>query len=74
MKKYYVLFPNQTNGIKLNEILTGKGFKVFIAPTPRELSTSCGISLMIDEEDIEAIKYIIEEEGINTLGIMYVEK
>lgn len=74
MKQYYILFPNQTNGIKLNEILRREGFKVMIAPTPRELSASCGISILIKGEDADAIRMIIEREGIEISGIATVEK
>lgn len=73
MKKYFILFPNQTNGIKLNYILTSENFSVSIVPTPRELSSSCGISLLIRKEDIEEIKGIIKRESIKILGIMPVE-
>ena len=74
MKKYYVLFPNHINGLKLNEILRRENYKATIAPTPRELSTSCGISLLIREEDVENIKKIMERDHIETLGIASIEK
>jgi hypothetical protein len=74
MKTYYVLFPNHMNGVRLKEILTRENYKVTIAPTPRELSTCCGISLLIREEDVDDIKAIIEREHIETLGIASIEK
>ncbi len=74
MKKYYVLFPNHTNGVRLSRILSRTGYKATIAPTPRELSSSCGISLLIREEDIGDIKKIIEQHHIQTLGIAFIEK
>ena len=74
MKQYYVLFPNHMNGIKLNEILNRENYKVIIAPAPRELSTCCGISLLIREEDVADIKVIIGREHIETLGIASIEK
>lgn len=73
MKKYYVLFSNHMSGIKLNAILERENFKSIIVPTPRELSTSCGISLLICKEDVESIKRIIEAEKIETLGISSIE-
>lgn len=74
MKTYYVLFPNHMNGVRLKEILTRENYKVTIVPTPRELSTCCGISLLIREEDVDDIKAIIEREHIETLGIASIEK
>lgn len=74
MKQYYVLFPNHMNGVKLHAILNRENFKVIIAPTPRELSTCCGISLLVREEDVEEIKIIIGRNHIETLGIASIEK
>ena len=74
MIKYYVLFPNHWNGIKLNEILRKEGIKSTIAPTPRELSTCCGISLLIREEDVTAVDQIVSREQIDILRIAPVEQ
>lgn len=74
MKTYYVLFPNHMNAIRLKEILIRRNYRVTIVPTPRELSASCGISLLICEEDIDDIKAIIEKKRVETLGIASIEK
>jgi len=74
MKKYYVLFPNHYNGIKLNDILQKSGIKTTIAPTPRELSNCCGISLVINEEDITEVEQIIAHEQIEIIRIVSVNK
>lgn len=69
MSQYYVLFPNQTNGIKLDRILRALGYKVSIVPTPREFSKSCGISLMVNEKDLPAVKDSIEKNKIEIIEI-----
>lgn len=74
MKQFYVLFENQINGIKLNKILKGENINAVIAPTPRELSTSCGISLLISEKDVENVERVIETNDIRTLGIATIER
>ena len=74
MMQYFVLFPNHLNGIKLNSVLRQENYQVNIAPTPRELSASCGISLRIREDDIEAIRRIIEREKIQIIDIVSLEK
>lgn len=74
MKKFYVLFPNHFNGIKLNEALRKEGIKNTIAPTPRELSSCCGISLLIREEDIPAVERTVSREGIEILRIASIRK
>ena len=73
MKKHYVLFPNHFNGIKLNESLRKEGIKNTIAPTPRELSSCCGISLLIREEDIPEVERIILRDQIEILKIACIQ-
>lgn len=67
--KYYILFPSHTEGMKLCSILSKNGIRHTIVPTPRELSVSCGISIMFDPEDSGAIERLVEENSVKTLGI-----
>lgn len=62
---WYVLFPNHHEGLRLNRELRERGIKNTIAPTPRSASTSCGISLIIDEADMDGIKQVIKEREIS---------
>ncbi len=59
--KWYVLFPNHHEGLKLNQELKGRGIQCTIAPTPRAASTSCGISLIVMEVDLPVINEIIND-------------
>ncbi len=45
-----------------------------IAPTPRAASKCCGVSLLILEEDKEAVEACIEEHGIEILKIAAIER
>lgn len=73
MKTYYVLFSNSTDGMAMYSKLKSKNIKTTIAPTPRKLSTSCGISLMFKEEAmVESIKNIAEENKLNYIRIDFV--
>ncbi len=63
--RWYILFPNHHQGLKLNRELKQQGIKNQIAPTPREASVSCGISLIVDEADLERINKIIDEIGVS---------
>lgn len=76
MKKiqHYVLFPNHDNGMRLYNELKKLGVWAVIAPTPRSASKCCGISLMIKEEDIDAVRRCVSEQGIEILKIAAVEK
>jgi hypothetical protein len=71
--RFYVLFPSHTEGMKLDSVLRKKGIKHTIVPTPRQLSVSCGISIMYDEEDGDRIKKLIEENRVNILGMESLE-
>ncbi|SHH40290.1 DUF3343 domain-containing protein [Sporanaerobacter acetigenes] len=68
MGKNYILFHNYSHGLELESFLKKNGIKYTISPTPRKLSTSCGISIMYKKEDEEDIKRIIEENKINIKG------
>lgn len=69
----YILFPSHGDGIALEKVLKANGVNYTIVPTPRELSKCCGISIMIQEEDINTVKQLlglysdIKTEGIHTI-------
>ncbi|MEZ3434388.1 MAG: DUF3343 domain-containing protein [Lachnospiraceae bacterium] len=72
--QHYVLFPNHDNAMRLYRELKKMGVRAVIAPTPRVLSTCCGVSLLIEEEDIERIQQCIKEHGIEVLKIEAIER
>ena len=71
--QHYVLFPNHDNGMRLYGILKEAGIKATIAPTPRVASKCCGISLLVREEDLDAIRKFIENH-IEILKIAAIER
>ncbi len=71
---WYILFPNHHMGLRLKKELDSQDIKAMISPTPREASTSCGISLIVEEKDIPAIKRIIEGKHIQVLDIVSIQK
>lgn len=72
--QHYVLFPNHDSGMRLKRELKALDIRAIIAPTPRAASKCCGISLMIEEADIEAVQKCVEEHDINILEIVALEK
>jgi hypothetical protein len=66
---YYILFQNHTDATAMYRTLKKKSVYAQISPTPRELSVCCGVSLLIHGEDVETIKAIAAEEGLNYLSI-----
>lgn len=71
---YYILFPNVTEGLKLEKLLKEKSIRYTIVPTPRELSKCCGICIMHEYEDEGLIKQIVDEHGIKTEGFKSLPK
>ena len=73
--QHYVLFPNHENGMKLYRKLKEQGIRTQISPTPRAASKCCGISLLVrDESLLSDIRSCIEENGIDVLDIIALEK
>lgn len=72
--KYYILFPSHTEGVKLEAALKREKIKHTIVPTPRELSASCGISIMYNKEDEERIKALVKTNNVMTLGFHCIKK
>ncbi len=65
---YYILFPNVTEGLKLEKLLKAEGIGYTIVPTPRELSKCCGISIKYAYEDEAVIKLLTEKHGVGVEG------
>ena len=64
--RWYILFTNYEQGLALRDLLLKFGVKNRIAPAPRAIQgeLSCGMSLLIEEADIEsALGCIVENKG-----------
>lgn len=72
--QHYVLFPNHDNAMRLYKELKKLGVRAVIAPTPRSVSKCCGVSLMVEEKDLDAIRACIEEHRIEIWEIAAVER
>ena len=53
---YYILFHNHTEGMALYQYIRAHGANARICPVPRTASACCGMSLLVLEEDIEAVR------------------
>ena len=63
MIKYYILFDNHEQAIKLRRDLQNAGISSVIAPTPREASLCCGVCLRIDEEEYPALERYLKNNA-----------
>ncbi len=66
---YYILFKNHTDSTAMYSALKKQGFNARISPTPRELSVCCGVSLLILEEEVEAIKGFVSSANLSYIKI-----
>nr|WP_307759935.1 DUF3343 domain-containing protein [uncultured Peptostreptococcus sp.] len=73
-KVFYVLFSNHENGLKLNSKLKENGLQSMISPTPRSLSKCCGISLIVDENELDEVRRVVEENDIEIITIESIER
>lgn len=64
--RWYILVVNYEQGFTLRDLLLKHGIKNRIAPAPRSIQgeLSCGMCLLIEDEDIEAaLTCIVENKG-----------
>ena len=66
---YYILFHNHTEGMALYQYIRSHGAQARICPVPRSVSACCGMSLLVLEEDIAAVRRRVEDSGIAIAGI-----
>lgn len=66
---WYILFENHTDGTAMYHALKEAGLHARISPTPRQLSVCCGVSLLIQEEEIPRIRELAEEKNLRYLKI-----
>ena len=73
--RYYVLFKIYEHGMALHDLLLKDGIRHRIAPAPRAIQgkLSCGMSLLIEPDDLEAVKECIEKNQAEYYDIVPLE-
>ncbi len=75
MNKYYIVtFQNTHEAMKAEREALLKKVKVVVVPTPTYITKSCGISLKIDDENIQSIIELIKLEKIKVKEIFVRDK
>jgi hypothetical protein len=64
-----VLFYSTAHAIRAEKVLTRAGFEIKMIPTPRQLSSDCGMALRFDRADEERVGVALEEQKVPTNGI-----
>jgi hypothetical protein len=70
--RYYILFANHEQGLALHDLLKASGIKNRIAPAPRSVreSHACGMSLLIEPDQLEAVRHCIDQNRAAYLDIV----
>ena len=63
MKKI-IIFESVHYTIKADRLLKSLGCDYQIIATPREISTDCGMSIEVDEKDVEKVQEHLEVHGL----------
>ena len=60
---YYILFATYTQGVTLKHLMKEEGIPCRIAPAPRSVQgeLGCGMSLLVQPEDIDAARECIRK-------------
>ena len=74
MSRMFVVSFNSTHHAMRSEKLLEKDFSIMVMPTPREISASCGISLRVNEDDIEAITEVLKKNDVDYGGVYCIIK
>ncbi len=73
--RWYILFKTYEQGLRLHDILDRADIKNRIAPAPRAIQgkLSCGMSLLIEQSEIDAARKCVEESGAEYHDIVPLE-
>jgi hypothetical protein len=64
-----VLFHSTTHALRAETVLQRVGLRFKMIPTPRQLSSDCGLALRFEPADEERLVSILAENGVPTNGI-----
>ncbi len=64
-----VLFHTTSSALKAEKLLSKAGFAVKLIPTPRELSSDCGIALRFNLDMMAQLRQSLESARVDVAGI-----
>ena len=64
-----VLFHSTVHAIRAEKVLTRAGIKIKMIPTPRQLSSDCGMALRLDRGGEEQVAAVLRENRVPLNGI-----
>ncbi len=63
------LFPTTQAAVRAEQLFEGEGIHCKLIPTPRHLSTTCGMALRFPAAEREHVEQILDRAGIHHGGI-----
>jgi len=64
-----VLFHSTAHALRAEKVLIQAGFKIKMIPTPRQLSSDCGMAVRFDREEEGRVVAALAETTVPTNGI-----
>jgi len=64
-----VLFHSATHAIRAEKVLVGAGIRTKMIPTPRQLSSDCGMALRFEPGSWARVTAVLEENRVPVRGI-----
>lgn len=73
MTYIYITFPSTHDALTFENIFKGQ-FPFRIVPVPREISTSCGIAIRLDEKDSKTLEDALKKHPVKYKKIHKITK
>lgn len=64
-----VLFHTTSAALRAEKVLQSAKIALKLIPTPRELSSDCGVALRFNWQEAPAVEHILKEAKIDVSGI-----
>lgn len=68
------VFNNRTQALQFSNHLRGKGVNVKVINTPREITTSCGLSIMFDFNNLNKARIVINSNKLTSFRGFYLKR
>ena len=68
------VFNNRTQALQFSNQLRGMGISVKVINTPREITTSCGLSIMFDFRSLNKARIVINSRRLTAFKGFYLKK
>jgi len=69
-----VLFHSASHAVRAEKVLLQAGLGVKMIPTPRQISSDCGMAVRLDQMDEESVVALLERSNVPINGIHKVDK